>query len=208
MKDARKRIVASGYDRIADRYGEWGAGVTDDSRNRMVARFSGVLPDGARVLDLGCGSGIPSTVQLAERFSVVGVDISAAQVERARRNVPRAELIHGDITEVDFAAASFDGVVSLYAVSHVPREAHARLFTRIFAWLRPGGRLLATLGATDAPDWKGAWLGVPMFFSSHDADENRRILRSAGFELEVDDVLTTHEPEGDVSFLWVLARKP
>ena len=208
MRDARKRLVAAAYDRIADRYGEWGAGVTADPRDVMVSRFAGLLADGARVLDLGCGSGLPSTRQLAERFSVVGVDISPAQIERARRNVPGAEFIEADITELDVADGSFDGVVSLYAVSHVPREEHATLYARMFAWLRPGGLLLANLGAADAPDWTGEWLGVPMFFSSHDAEENRRLLRAAGFQLEVDEVLTTHEPEGDVSFLWVLARKP
>ena len=47
-----------------------------------------------------------------------------------------------------------------------------------------------------------------MFFSSYGAEANRRLLRTAGFELLVDDVLVTSEPEGDVSFLWVIARKP
>ena len=207
MKDVRKHTVASAYDRIARRYGEWGAEVTGDPRDALVARFVALLPDGAAVLDLGCGSGLPSTRQLAERFRVTGVDISEAQVNLARGNVPTAEIIHGDITAVEFTRPSFDGVVSLYAVSHVPREEHAALFEKVAAWLRPGGLLLATLGATDIPDWTGEWLGVPMFFSSHDADANRRFLRAAGFELEFDEVLTTHEPEGDVSFLWVLARK-
>ena len=47
-----------------------------------------------------------------------------------------------------------------------------------------------------------------MFFSSYDAEENRQLLRAAGFELQVDDVQVTRDPDGDVSFLWVLARKP
>ena len=47
-----------------------------------------------------------------------------------------------------------------------------------------------------------------MFFSSHGADANRRMLRTTGFELLLDDVLVTSEPEGDVNFLWVIARKP
>ena len=208
MSDARKRIVASAYDRIADRYREWGTGVSHDPRDEMLGRFTRELTDGASVLDLGCGAGVPSTRQLAERFRVVGVDISPRQATLARRNVPQAEIIRADITEVAFPDESFDGIVSLYAVSHVPRDEHPGLFARAFAWLRHGGLLLANLGATDAPDWTGDWLGVPMFFSSHGADENRRLLRAAGFELELDEVLTTKEPEGDVSFLWVLGRKP
>ena len=47
-----------------------------------------------------------------------------------------------------------------------------------------------------------------MFFSSYDTDENRRLLRAAGFDLHVDEVRVTREPEADVSFLWVIAQKP
>jgi hypothetical protein len=50
-------------------------------------------------------------------------------------------------------------------------------------------------------------LGVPMFFSSFDADENRRLLRAAGFELRRDDVVTMREPGGAATFLWVLATR-
>ncbi len=47
-----------------------------------------------------------------------------------------------------------------------------------------------------------------MFFSSHDADTNRALLRVAGFTLERDETITMREPEGLVTFLWVIARKP
>jgi SAM-dependent methyltransferase len=207
MRDPRKKIVASGYDRLADTYLEWGRQVTVDPRERMLAAFMSRLPDGARVLDLGCGAGLPSTRALAKRFQVVGVDISPVQLELARRNVPGAEFIEGDITDVEFADSTFDGVAAFYAISHVPREEHRQLFTDVFRWLVPGGLFLATLGASDAPDWTGEWLGEPMFFSSHDADVNRQLLESAGFELLLDEVLETSEPGGNVSFLWVIAQK-
>jgi hypothetical protein len=47
-----------------------------------------------------------------------------------------------------------------------------------------------------------------MFFSSWDADVNRRLLRDAGFELVHDEVVTIREPEGPARFLWVLASSP
>jgi len=208
MADRRKRIVATGYDRIARRYLEWGGTIEGDPRHAVLARFADELEASARVLELGCGAGVPSTKELARRFRVVGVDISAAQVELARRNVPDAEFIQADVAEVEFPDASFDGVAALYAISHVPREQHAQLFADIFRWLAPGGLFLATLGAVDSPDWIGPWLGEEMFFSSYGAESNRRMLRTAGFELLLDEVLVTPEPEGDVNFLWVIARKP
>lgn len=208
MADRRKRIVARAYDRIARRYLEWGRTIEGDPRHAFLARFADGLEAGARVLELGCGAGVPSTKELARRFRVVGVDISAAQVELARRNVPDAEFIQADVVEVEFPDASFDGVAALYAISHVPREQHAQLFADVFRWLAPGGLFLATLGAADSPDWIGPWLGEEMFFSSYGADANRRMLQTAGFELLFDDVAVTSEPEGDVNFLWVIARKP
>ena len=208
MTDQRKRVVASGYDRMAERYLKWGAAIEGDPRHSMLAEFSDRLPADARVLDLGCGAGIPSTRQLAQRFDVLGVDISRSQLELARRNVRQAEFILADFSEIQLPEGGFQGVVALYAVSHLPREQHAQLFVDVFRWLAPGGLFLATLGATDSPDWTGEWLGEEMFFSSHDAEANRQLMRAAGFDLQVDEVAVTHEPEGDVSFLWVIGQKP
>ena len=96
ITDKRKQVVAAGYDRMAERYGKWAGAIEGDPRDRMLARFSDRLPTGARILELGCGAGVPSTQRLAERFEVVGVDISGSQLELARRNVLGAEFIHGD----------------------------------------------------------------------------------------------------------------
>jgi len=208
MQDERTRTVVTGYDRLSGQYLEWVAHIEGDPRDRMLVELAQRLPAGGRVLDLGCGPGVPSTKALAQRFDVVGVDISAAQIGLARKNVPEATFIHGDLTRIELPDASFDGVTAFYSISHVPREDHPRVFARIARWLVPGGLFLATLGATDNPDWVDEWLGGPMFFSSHDAATNRALLRAAGFRLELDETITMREPEGSVTFLWVIARKP
>ncbi len=208
MSNDRRRIVAAGYDELAERYLEWAAQVEGDPRERLAAAFAELLPDGARVLDLGCGPGLPSTKTLARRFVVVGIDASEAQVELARGAVPEATFVHGDMLAIEWPSGSFDGVTAFYSIVHVPREEHAALFARIARWLAPGGVFLATLGVADSPDWVGQWVGVPMFFSGYDADANRRMLLSAGFELLVDEIVDIQEPEGQVSFLWVIAQKP
>src|SRR5205809_4517983 len=100
-----------------------------------------------------------------------------------------------------------DRRTAFYSISYVPRDEHARLFMKIARWLRPGGLFLASLGALGSEDWTGVWLGVEMFFSSHDAETNRRLLRESGFELLLDEVVTMREPEGEATFLWVLAQR-
>jgi SAM-dependent methyltransferase len=207
VRDPRKKLVEAGYDAVGERYLSWAARVEGDPRSSFLPELAGRLPERARVLDVGCGAGLLSTRFLAERFEVVGVDISGAQIHLARRNVPGATFIHADISELSFADASFAGVAALYSLSHLPREEHRDLFRTIASWLEPGGLFLATLGAAGTADWAGEWLGVPMFFSSHDADTSRALLRGAGFELVRDEVVEMREPEQTVAFLWVLARK-
>jgi len=205
--DRRKEKVWAGYDALGEDYLDWASLIVDDPRDRMMAAFEARLGAGSRVLDLGCGAGVP-TKRLARRFMVTGVDGSAVQLDTARRNVPEATFVQGDLAEIDFPPATWDGVTAFYSISHVPREEHEALFGRIRTWLRPGGLFLATLGAAERPDWEGVWLGSPMFFSSFDAETNRRLLTTAGYRLLVDEVLATNEPDGPVDFLWVLAARP
>jgi len=207
VTDPRIETVARGYDEIADSFAEWAAQIEDDPRRRFREELSARLPDGARVLELGCGGGGPDTVELAKRFHVTGVDISAEQIRRARLTVPSAEFIQADLTELELPPGSFDAMAAFYALNHVPRELLPAVLARIWAWLEPGGLFLASLGAGDTEAWTGEWLGTTMFFSGHDPETNRRLLRDAGFALLIDEVLEMHEPEGPVSFHWVLAER-
>jgi predicted TPR repeat methyltransferase len=80
MNDPRKKIVEDGYNAIAERHLDWIGQIEGDPRERFLFEFSQLLPAGTLVLELGCGAGEPSTRLLAERFNVIGVDISAAQL--------------------------------------------------------------------------------------------------------------------------------
>jgi SAM-dependent methyltransferase len=89
MSDPRTAIVQAGYDAMAERYLGWGPTI-GEPRERMLDALLERLEPGARVLELGCGAGIPVTRRLAERHTVTGVDISEAQLRLAREHVPGA----------------------------------------------------------------------------------------------------------------------
>jgi cyclopropane fatty-acyl-phospholipid synthase-like methyltransferase len=205
----RRQTVEAGYDALADRFGEWMAQVEGDPWERYVEELAARLPAGARVLDLGCGNG-SKTSRLADRFDVVGVDISEQQLRLARAAHPEATFVHADFMTLDAPAQSFDAVTALYSIIHAPREEHSALLERIEHWLKPGGHVLMSMSHVGGPDRFEEWLGVEMFFSGFDAETNRRLVQDAGFELLSGDVDWMHEPEptGDTAFLWVLARKP
>jgi len=206
VRDPRIELVGRGYDAIADEYLEWAARVDGDPKLTYLDELSRRLPDGAPVLELGCGAGEPCTRLLAEQFRVTGVDVSEEQIRRARENVPLARFLRADFTELELEDASFDAVAAFYALNHVPRELLGDLFARVRRWLVRGGLFLASLGASDTAAWTGDWLGTTMFFSGWDPEQNRVLLRAAGFDLLVDDLVTVREPEGDSTFQWVLAR--
>jgi ubiquinone/menaquinone biosynthesis C-methylase UbiE len=199
-------IVASGYDAIAERYEQW-ASASEPLVLGWVESLLERLPEGSRVLDLGCGNGMVTRV-LAERHDVGGVDISRTQLERARRKAPRASFLLADATRLALPPASFDGVVSTFVFGHVPRAEQGPLLGRVHRWLRPGGWLLVTLGVDNADDIvEQDWLGAPMFFASWDPATNLRLLGHAGFRVAEQRVVPLDEPgHGCVSFMWVLAQ--
>ena len=115
-----------------------------------------------------------------------------------------------DFASLEAPAGLFDAVTAFYSIVHVPRDEQPGLLGRIRGWLKPGGLFLASMSHVGGDDRTDEWLGVEMFFSGFDAETNRRLVREAGFELLEDELVWMREPEpqGEVAFLWVLARKP
>jgi SAM-dependent methyltransferase len=198
-----RRIVESGYDRIAQRYADAlrsGRGPETYFR-RFLNEILRLVPDDGLVLDLGCGAGLIAA-ELATRSRVVGVDISMRQLELARTNAPSVRLVRADIAETAFAPRTFDVVVTFWSLIHVRRDLQEAVFTRIHDWLRPGGLFAGTLGSGDNPDERTSdFYGAPMYWSHFDAGTNRTLLREAGFDLlQADEI----EDEGETP-LWVIA---
>lgn len=207
IDDERKRTVQAAYDALGSRFGEWDERIEGDPSERFLDQLPARLPAGGRVLDLGCGNGA-KVARLAGRFEVAGVDLSEEQLRLARARVPEAAFIQGDLAQSDFPPETFDAVTALYSIMHVPREEHRAVLGRIARWLKPGGLFLASLNHVGGEDWTGEWLGVEMFFSGFDADTNRQLVRDAGLELVLDELVWMRQPQGELAFLWVLARKP
>lgn len=175
-----KHLVAEGYNACAEAYEQ----ARRETVHPEIKWLKSQLTNRARVLDIGCGSGLPVARELAKRFIVTGVDISAEQIRRARENVRHAEFFHSDIMAIDFPAASFDAVVALYAIFHLPRGEHHRLFRNIHRWLKPGGYLLATLSQQPEEAYmEDDFFGVEMFWSNYGMAEYRVMLAEAGFEI-------------------------
>jgi SAM-dependent methyltransferase len=206
VSDPRTRLVADGYDAMADTWEDWSSRVADDPRHDWLAELVAVLPADACVVELGCGNGTRETRELAARTKLTGVDLSEQQLRRARERVPDAEFVHADLTTIEFEPGSLDAVAAFYVFNHVPRELLAPLLERIHSWLASPGWLLASFGTGGEAEWFGEFLGAPSFFSSYVPAVNSQLVGEAGFSLERDEVVSINEPEGEVQFQWILAR--
>jgi SAM-dependent methyltransferase len=200
-----KETVKAGYNKIADRYLA-GRG-RDTADVQLLKDFIELLSPKSRVLDAGCGAGIPIAQTLAEHFEVIGVDLSEAQIELAKRNVPNAHFFCADMTELDFPDESLDGICSYYAIIHIPRGEHEALLADFHRMLKTGGVVLLCLGAEElGDDFDDDFLGTRMYWSHYDSDTYLKMLKRLGFNV----IWARHIPDETcegAKHLFVLAQK-
>jgi ubiquinone/menaquinone biosynthesis C-methylase UbiE len=200
-----KETVKAGYNKIADRY--LSERTRDSEDIRLLDDLMERLPASAKVLDAGCGAGVPVAQILSQRFQVTGVDFSEAQIELARKHVPQAEFICQDMTRLACPDATFDAICSYYAIIHIPREEHQALFVNFQRMLKPGGFALLCLGAEHlVDDIDENYLGTRMYWSHFDTDTYLKMLRETGFKIIWSKRVTDETCEGG-GHLFVLAQK-
>jgi cyclopropane fatty-acyl-phospholipid synthase-like methyltransferase len=202
-----KDIVRQGYDKVSYAYlNNEGKAAYSSNYALWLSELTALLSLKSKILDLGCGCGTPVAQILSEDFSVMGVDISPVQIQRARTTVSNAEFICADMTEVEFPRESFAAIVSLYAVIHIQLDEQPALFAKIFEWLQPQGYLLVTVGnrawAGTEKDWLGV-KGATMFWSHADDKTYESWLTELGFKLHWSRFI----PERDGGHQLILAQK-
>lgn len=200
-----KKTVKQGYNSIASRYL---AERTRDSEDvGLLNDFIERLPADVKILDAGCGAGIPISQRLSERFQVTGVDFSAAQIELAEKNVPNATFLCEDMTKLEFPANSFDGITSYYAIIHIPREEHQALLVNFHRMLKAGGLALLCLGAENLiDDIDENYLGTRMYWSHYDTGTYLKMLKECGFSVIWSKRVADGTCEG-AGHLFVLVQK-
>ena len=161
---------------------------------RYVDRVLEGLPAGAKVLDLGCGTGEPVAKYVVERgFRITGVDESAEMLKFARQIVPEAELIHADMASVEFLD-TFDAAVAWDSMFHVERRHHAAIYRKLAAALRTDARLLLSVGGSAPAEdnavegFTSEMYGQTFYYSGFDPVVTREIIEESGFEIELWEV--------------------
>lgn len=106
------------------------------------------LPDGALILDAGCGSGRDSKAFKDRGYRVVAFDASLALVERARAHTG-LPVAHRTFTEIN-ETASYDGIWACASLLHIPEADLVSSFQRLWNALKPGGTFYLSFKYGDA----------------------------------------------------------
>lgn len=200
-----KQIVREGYDKIGVEYSQKRSKVSAEVK--LLPDFMKRLPTGGRVLDAGCGAGEPIARILSEKFKVVGVDISKKQIDAARELLPYCEFVWQDMTTLTYPEEYFDGIISYYAIPHIPREEHIGILRNFYRMLKKGGLVLLCFGTDDTPGTViDDFFGVKMYWSGFDAGTNLEMMKSVGFHVNwlklIFDEVTSEQ------HIFVMAQKP
>lgn len=187
------------YDQIA----QWFA----DTRRRDtgvpdVTAFAQSLPRGARVLDLGCGTGVPITQCLIEQgCDVRAIDSSPAMIERFRAAFPGVPAACERIQDSTFFDTTFDGIVAWGVLFHLDRAGQEAAIASIARVLVPGGRLFFTSAEVDATT-EGEMQGTTFTYVSLGSAAYTRLLRDHGLVL-----IDEHGDAWD-NYVYIAAKEP
>lgn len=142
------------YDLIADWYaGERGGNTVGVPEALAVAAR---LPAGSRILDAGCGNGVPITRALVEAgHEVVGLDTSAAMLARFRLNLPAVPVVRADVRRCPFTPDAFAAAISWRMMFHLPPADQDAVIGSVARALAPGAPFLFTGAEIEGADPAG-----------------------------------------------------
>jgi len=190
-QDKQKEIEFFDGHAAADSYDVF----TPESNMRLIgtcARLAKLKP-GARIADLGCGSGVFTDLLRQQGYNPVGLDISPKLIELGNAKYPTVEFLEGDVEHLPFPSASFDGVLLSGLVHHLPDPAPCA--DEVFRVLKPGGSFVAF-----DPNRMNPFMYLyrdrsSPFYSSVGVTENERpvlahriaeVFRKSGFKVDTD----------------------
>ncbi|MEH6676900.1 class I SAM-dependent DNA methyltransferase [Phenylobacterium sp.] len=166
-----------------------------------LGRFLGLLPEGRRVLDLGCGSGSPiARYLIGQGCAMTGVDGSADLIAVCEAAFPEHAWGVGDMRLTDLGQR-FDGVLAWDSLFHLDHEDQRRMFDVFRRHCGPYAALMFNSGPAHG-EAIGAFEGEPLYHASLEPSEYRSLLADQGFEVVR---FTPEDPECGGRSVW-LAR--
>lgn len=209
MKDPTTSVIDV-YDTIAHQYAKQ-YDVPESSDIQFVNKFLEQLPNGLKILDVGCGDGRDANYMTGKGFIVTGIDLSERMLAIARKRNHNIVFKQMDIRDLSFKDESFDGILCSFALIHVQNNEIPKTMKGFERVLKSGGKfaIFAQQGESDhyvvepfAPEKK-------TFFNFFSESYLRQELTAAGFEgIEIQSEHCDDPYNMSDTNLYVFARKP
>jgi SAM-dependent methyltransferase len=188
----RRQAQAAAFNEIGGRYDE--AFPHKEGQLTAVSWLTGQLRPGARILDAGCGTGVPTARQLIDAgMTVTGIDISPVMLSLARKNVPLATFTEMDIMDLGPQAGEFDAVVAFFSLLMLSRREVPPALARFREILIPGGWLVLGMVEADVDDIPVPFLGAHVRVTGYPRSALREVVTAAGFAV-VQEHSRSYEP--------------
>jgi SAM-dependent methyltransferase len=180
------------FDQIGKRYDE--SFVERDTQLAEGDWLVSQLTPPARVLDLGCGSGLPTARQLLDAgMAVVGLDESAVMLDLAEKQAPGGRYLRRDLRDIA-DLGEFDAAVAYFSLIMLPRRDIPPLLRQLRDRLRGPKLLAVAMVLGDFDEFPVVFMGAPMTATAYPPDELAHVVERAGFEiLELNEVTAEAE---------------
>jgi ubiquinone/menaquinone biosynthesis C-methylase UbiE len=177
-----------------------------------IDQFASLLFKQAKVLDAGCGSGRDTNLLSQKGLKTIGLDLSAGLIKVARDLFPDCEFIEGDLLDLPFPDAEFDGIWSHASLLHLETDTEVKTALREFnRVMKPSGILhvlvKAQTGAAKTAIVTDSLSNHDRFFQYFTQAELNKILKKTGFSLLSMEQYreTDKNPNGRPEVVWILA---
>jgi ubiquinone/menaquinone biosynthesis C-methylase UbiE len=159
--DDPTRLTRDTYDAVAARY-------LENARDRAALvphldAFAAALTPGARVIDLGPGPGMDTTLLAARGLRAFGLDFSLGMLRAGAHEFPGTR-VQGDARRLPLAAGGVHGVWAKASLLHLQRHDAMRALADVRRILRPGGMLFVSVKAGSGTVTETKRYGLPRFF--------------------------------------------
>lgn len=211
------------FDSIGPAYEDAFAGLLEQTSSVewLLTQLKDAGVETARFVDIGCGTGRPVCLSLANAgHDVLGIDVSAVMVAAARERVSNARFKQMDICDFNPPQGSYDAASVYFSmIASVTQDEIRSHLAKIYHFLRPGGFFVFATVPEDAENVQLKWMGRPVTVSSLDADDAVLAIERVGFKI-VYQSITKFMPKGEEAgiceksevweepHLFVYARKP
>ncbi len=142
MKQDYVKMNIEDYDAIAGEYDK--AYDTKDilaDDKPFVEKFSSLVKPGARVLDVGCGTGRLTKFLSKKGYKVEGIDLSKKMLEIAQKNFPKTKFRLMDLRKLEYGNEEFDALFIGFTLYHLPKKEVPTALKEFNRVLKPNGIL-------------------------------------------------------------------